>query len=55
MERDAPGPVIYSARKVVAERTFWQFKQEQKLAFTMAAVNPVFVAGPPLVVPDSRI
>jgi nucleoside-diphosphate-sugar epimerase len=53
MGKQAPGPVIYSASKVAAERAFWRFRDERAPKFAMAAVNPVFVAGPPLVLPTS--
>jgi nucleoside-diphosphate-sugar epimerase len=53
MGKQAPGPVIYSASKVAAERAFWRFRDERTPKFAMAAVNPVFVAGPPLVLPTS--
>jgi nucleoside-diphosphate-sugar epimerase len=39
--KDTPGPMIYSASKVAAEKAFWQFRDEKKPAFTMTAVNPV--------------
>lgn len=48
----APGGVIYSASKVAAEKAFWDFGKAASPAFTMAAVNPVFVIGPPLVLPQ---
>ncbi|KAH7085576.1 hypothetical protein BKA63DRAFT_20804 [Paraphoma chrysanthemicola] len=50
---DTPGPVIYSASKVAAEKAFWEFQKEKKPPFTMTAVNPVFVIGPPLIAPKS--
>ncbi|KAH6653078.1 hypothetical protein BKA67DRAFT_536775 [Truncatella angustata] len=50
---ETPGPVIYSASKTLAERDFWKFREERKPNFTMTAINPVFVAGPPLVLPSS--
>ncbi|KLU84618.1 hypothetical protein MAPG_03658 [Magnaporthiopsis poae ATCC 64411] len=51
--KDAPGLHIYAASKVAAERAFWKFRDERKPGFTMTAINPVFVAGPPLVTPTS--
>ncbi|KAI0123604.1 hypothetical protein BJ170DRAFT_89123 [Xylariales sp. AK1849] len=48
-----PGPVIYSTSKTEAEREFWKFQQEKKPGFSLTAINPVFVAGPPLVLPQS--
>ncbi|KAK4199521.1 putative oxidoreductase [Triangularia verruculosa] len=49
-----PGHVIYFASKTAAERAVWKFRDEQKPGFKIAAVNPVFVAGPPVVVPESK-
>jgi len=51
----APGRAIYSASKVLAERTFWEFREEHKgdINFSLTAVNPSFVAGPPLVTPQN--
>lgn len=40
---ETPGPVIYSASKVAGEKAFWGFQKETKPAFTMTAVNPVYV------------
>src|ERR1051325_9825170 len=40
---ETPGPVIYSASKVAAEKAFWEFQRERQPAFTMASVNPVYV------------
>ncbi|KAH8887623.1 NAD(P)-binding protein [Thozetella sp. PMI_491] len=51
--KDAPGPFIYAASKTAAEKTFWKFRDDNKPHFTQTAVNPVFVAGPPLVVPET--
>lgn len=49
----APGPLIYASSKVAAEKVFWKFRDERKPNFSMTAVNPVFVTGPPLVQPTS--
>jgi nucleoside-diphosphate-sugar epimerase len=48
-----PALGIYAASKVAAEKAFWKFRDDQKPAFAMTAVAPVFVSGPPLVVPRS--
>ena len=48
---DPTGPTIYRASKTAAERTFWAFRASHKPAFTMSAVNPAFVSGPPLALP----
>ncbi|KAK0710645.1 hypothetical protein B0H67DRAFT_601619 [Lasiosphaeris hirsuta] len=50
----APSRVIYSASKVAAEQTLWKFRDENHPTFAMTAINPVLVAGPPLVVPASQ-
>ncbi|KAK3346428.1 hypothetical protein B0T25DRAFT_506859 [Lasiosphaeria hispida] len=52
--KETPGPVIYGASKTAAEKAMWKFRDEQKPSFTLTAINPCFVAGPPLVVPESR-
>jgi nucleoside-diphosphate-sugar epimerase len=51
---DATGHQIYIASKLKAERAFWEFRQTHadKVSFTMTAVNPVWVAGPPLILPE---
>lgn len=46
------GPYIYGASKTAAERAFWAFKEAFSPQFTMTAVHPAFVAGPPLVLPE---
>lgn len=50
---ETPGPVIYSASKAAGERAFWGFRDQKKPKFTMAAINPVFVIGPPLIAPKT--
>lgn len=49
----APPPAIYAASKTAAERAVWKFKAEHSPKFSICAINPCFVAGPPLVVPSS--
>jgi nucleoside-diphosphate-sugar epimerase len=39
--QEVPGPFIYLASKVAAERAFWRWKEEKKPGFEMVAVNPV--------------
>jgi nucleoside-diphosphate-sugar epimerase len=39
---ETPGPMIYAASKVAAEKAFWNFKKEKKPGFAMASVNPVY-------------
>jgi len=50
-----PGPAIYSASKVRGERSFWQFRDDHKdsIKFAMTAINPSFVAGPPVTTPQT--
>ena len=38
-----PGPLIYTASKVAAERALWRFRDEHKPKFTVSAINPVYV------------
>ncbi|KAF6811911.1 nad dependent epimerase [Colletotrichum plurivorum] len=47
------GHSIYAVSKVRAERAFWKFREEHagEVKFAMSAVNPVWVAGPPLILP----
>ncbi|KAL0940090.1 nad dependent epimerase [Colletotrichum truncatum] len=49
----APGPLVYVASKVAGEKAFWEFRDKQKPSFTMTAVHPVYVSGPPLTSPES--
>ncbi|KAK4456692.1 hypothetical protein QBC42DRAFT_321901 [Cladorrhinum samala] len=44
---------VYEASKTAAERAVWKWKEENKPTFSINAVNPIFVAGPPLVIPTS--
>jgi nucleoside-diphosphate-sugar epimerase len=39
---------IYSASKVRAEQALWDFVKEKKPHFSVAAINPGFIAGPPV-------
>ncbi|KAK0648371.1 hypothetical protein B0T16DRAFT_370772 [Cercophora newfieldiana] len=50
----APSGAIYAASKTAAERAVWKFRDENKPSFTITAINPCLVAGPPLVVPKSQ-
>lgn len=38
--KDTPGRDIYGASKTAAERAMWQFRDEQKPSFDLAAINP---------------
>ncbi|KAK1753575.1 hypothetical protein QBC47DRAFT_386765 [Echria macrotheca] len=51
--KQTPSRHIYNGSKAAAEKAFWQFRDAHNPSFTMTAVNPSFVAGPPLVVPPS--
>ncbi|KAI5464801.1 hypothetical protein BGZ63DRAFT_378726 [Mariannaea sp. PMI_226] len=46
--KDSPGPLIYSASKAEGERALWAFRDEKNPSFTIAAINPGFVMGPPV-------
>ncbi|KAF4837615.1 putative uncharacterized oxidoreductase [Colletotrichum siamense] len=50
----ATGHNLYVVSKIRAERAFWEFrnKNADKIKFTMTAINPVWVAGPPLILPE---
>lgn len=39
--KNAPGPLIYVASKVLSEQAFWKFRDENKPHYTMTAINPV--------------
>ncbi|KAJ3532941.1 hypothetical protein NM208_g8207 [Fusarium decemcellulare] len=51
---EVTGHQIYAASKVKAERAFWDFraKNASKISFSMTAINPAWVAGPPLIMPE---
>lgn len=49
-----PGPVIYSASKVAAERALWKFRDDYKPKFTMTAINPWYVSILPLTLEIAR-
>ncbi|KAK2014352.1 NAD dependent epimerase/dehydratase [Colletotrichum eremochloae] len=51
--KDAAGHQIYVVSKVKAERAFWGFRERDpgRVGFTMTAINPVWVVGPPLILP----
>jgi nucleoside-diphosphate-sugar epimerase len=38
--KNTPGLQIYGASKTAAERAMWEFRDEQKPSFTLAAINP---------------
>ncbi|KAI9695934.1 MAG: hypothetical protein M1820_008346 [Bogoriella megaspora] len=44
---------IYRASKVASEKALWQFRDEHKPSFTVTAINPTWVIGPPLVSPET--
>ncbi|KAI0907767.1 hypothetical protein F4823DRAFT_601663 [Ustulina deusta] len=47
------GHVIYAASKVASERAFWDWVKEKEPPFAASALNPCWVAGPPLYLPSS--
>lgn len=53
MGTNTPGRLIYAASKTAAERAFWDFNQETRgqRHFSMTAINPATVFGPPLYMP----
>ncbi|KAK1833421.1 hypothetical protein QBC39DRAFT_346020 [Podospora conica] len=53
MGKETPGFVIYAASKVAGERALWKFRDEHKPKFTVTAINPCYVTGPPLLIPES--
>lgn len=50
--KKTPGAHIYLASKTASEKAFWKFHDEKTPSFSMTAINPVFVVGPPLTFPD---
>ncbi|GFZ45475.1 hypothetical protein JCM24511_03201 [Saitozyma sp. JCM 24511] len=46
MGSDAPGDSKYRASKVLAERAFWQFFDDEKPTFDGATIHPPMVYGP---------
>lgn len=50
--KNTPGNHIYRASKTAAEREVWKFRDQYNPSFTITAVNPVWVSGPPLVLPE---
>ncbi|TDZ23554.1 putative uncharacterized oxidoreductase [Colletotrichum orbiculare MAFF 240422] len=53
MGADSPRGVPYMASKVLGEKAFWNYRDEKKPSFTMTAINPFFICGPPLTTPAS--
>jgi len=51
--KNAPGPYIYAASKTAAERAFWEFKKMFEPSWKMGTINPAWVIGPPLVLPET--
>ncbi|KAI0975387.1 NAD(P)-binding protein [Xylaria arbuscula] len=47
------GHVIYAASKVASERAFWDWVETNKPPFAASALNPCWVAGPPLYLPST--
>ncbi|EED16466.1 NAD dependent epimerase/dehydratase, putative [Talaromyces stipitatus ATCC 10500] len=51
--KEASPGLIYKASKTAAERAMWDFQREKSPSFTLAAINPVFVWGPPILFPEN--
>ncbi|MCJ1419424.1 hypothetical protein MMC32_005779 [Xylographa parallela] len=49
----APGGLLYQASKAEAERAMWAFRDEHKPPFSISAVNPGVVVGPPVQPPPT--
>jgi len=49
-EKFMPGPA-YGASKAAAERALWNWREENQPSFSVSAVNPGVVTGPPVVWP----
>ncbi|KAI0422719.1 hypothetical protein F5X98DRAFT_325031 [Xylaria grammica] len=47
------GQIIYAASKAASERAFWDWVKEKEPPFASTALNPCWVAGPPLYLPSS--
>ncbi|CZR61343.1 related to V.vinifera dihydroflavonol 4-reductase [Phialocephala subalpina] len=50
--KETPGSHIYRGSKVASETAFWKFREANKPSFSMTAINPAFVYGPPAVLPE---
>lgn len=50
--KDTPGGHIYRASKTAAERAVWAFRDTYTPKFSVSAINPAYVCGPPLVLPE---
>ncbi|MCJ1285803.1 hypothetical protein MMC26_005144 [Xylographa opegraphella] len=50
---EAPGGLLYQASKTEAERAIWVFRDEYKPSFSISAVNPGVVVGPPVQPPPT--
>ncbi|KAK0710010.1 hypothetical protein B0T26DRAFT_755131 [Lasiosphaeria miniovina] len=40
---------VYLASKAAAERAVWEFRDQHKPKFSLAAINPCFVTGPSVI------
>ena len=50
--KETPSGQIYGASKTAAEKAMWEFRKTDSPTFTMTAISPTFVWGPPLVLPE---
>ncbi|OAP56778.1 hypothetical protein AYL99_08890 [Fonsecaea erecta] len=51
--REFTAPVAYGASKAAAERAVWKWVEANQPLFTVAAVNPAVVTGPPVSWPET--
>jgi len=51
--KEFTAPVAYGASKAAAERAVWKWVEENSPAFSVSAINPAVVTGPPVSWPSS--
>ncbi|KAH8680630.1 NAD dependent epimerase/dehydratase [Xylariales sp. PMI_506] len=51
--KPVPGPLVYAASKAAGERALWKFRDTKNPKFSITSLNPVFVAGPPVLRPKA--
>ncbi|KAK4225699.1 hypothetical protein QBC38DRAFT_253660 [Podospora fimiseda] len=49
----AAGFEVYQASKTAAEKAVWDFRTQNNPSFSISSINPVFVTGPPAILPHS--
>ncbi|KAF7944668.1 uncharacterized protein EAE97_005301 [Botrytis byssoidea] len=45
--------ILYGASKSAAEAAVWKFRTEQSPSFALSTINPAFVTGPPVYLPET--